>query len=519
MQEFCPYDFEKIDFNNLAYELVFPKGWNWQRVKQETIVGMDRFPYISENDKRREDHFKKKTSTELVIIRENSRKGGTSGFSLFKKYLESQLEARMKNTFDGNEDSPFELEMDELEKETLEWEFEQFDNKRALYHQIQNGKDVFVDDFGNIIMYAIPCCPYCHNRLPIGWKTAEDFAAIALMAPSGGGKTTFLYSMMNDNWRAFSVLGNQMNGIGKVRITTAHFLNDKSDTVYAEMADGAARMCMEGGRCPQNTNREYWIPPVFIRVEYEGHQMILGIYDNAGENLQKMDLIANPNLKMLLDKIIAQMVLFDPHDMNISLRENEEKILLMPLEEQGLYQKNHYQRVTGNQLLKRNKESGTLFQVYDSYLNVLMQNECIHRLKEMQFHGILIKSDLLEGVNSIRKNAAYDILFRRDCNQDLMDMQAIETRSQLVQEMIREQGLFGAKSLNDFRIDFGELDESGNMTGHQAVTWHCISALGTSPAETMDCEYVIENYDPIRVAEPLAACILKRIIKNGWIRR
>ena len=32
-------------------------------------------------------------------------------------------------------------------------------------------------------------------------------------------------------------------------------------------------------------------------------------------------------------------------------------------------------------------------------------------------------------------------------------------------------------------------------------------------------EYVIENYDPIRVAEPLAACILKRIIKNGGRRR
>ena len=38
--------------------------------------------------------------------------------------------------------------------------------------------------------------------------------------------------------------------------------------------------------------------------------MIIGIYDNAGENLQHINIIENPNLRILLDKMFAEMYLF-----------------------------------------------------------------------------------------------------------------------------------------------------------------------------------------------------------------
>lgn len=39
MLDFCPFDFNKIDMNNLAYELVFADEWTWERVKKETVIG------------------------------------------------------------------------------------------------------------------------------------------------------------------------------------------------------------------------------------------------------------------------------------------------------------------------------------------------------------------------------------------------------------------------------------------------------------------------------------------------
>ena len=65
MLDFCPFDFNKIDMNNLAYELVFADEWTWEKVKKKTVIGEDPKPFINETDDRRNTHYKDREDKNL----------------------------------------------------------------------------------------------------------------------------------------------------------------------------------------------------------------------------------------------------------------------------------------------------------------------------------------------------------------------------------------------------------------------------------------------------------------------
>lgn len=549
MLTFCPYEFIEIDMENLAYELTFPKGWSWDEVKEKTVVGNEKRKFIVENDTRRYEHFKNVSKSSHIVLLENKKKGGKNGFQIFKELIEYNNEkVRMDYV---KKSSNNELGVKEVKKigyldEVVEQDnmygitgqndfiyeedgFEGNESKKMLYHRQIEQCDTFVDEHDNIIMYAIPCCPKCHNRLPIGWKQAEDFGAVSLMAPSGTGKTTFLCSMMNRDWHAFQNLS--YGGIGRINITAAHLMNDEADATYAAMKKQAEGMCKTGGQCIQSTDTEHWIPPIFLNVQYEGHTCIIGIYDNSGENLRIMDLIKNPNLRMLLNKMFAEIYLFDPRWLNISLpkeRKREiwekfEECKILSLKEQGEYQVKHAgKNIDAKELLQRQnvKVNGgykpiDAMEVYRSHLSSMQQNNYLWRLKEMYFLGVIIKSDLLEDIEEIRSRGEYDLLFDRDISDDMLDLNSMEIRSELVQEMIHELRLFGNEDIDKFKEDFGEIDANGNLTGKKAVSWHCISAQGCGATENGT---LAGEYAPIRVAEPMVTCIVKFLIDKGWIK-
>lgn len=528
---FCPYEFKEIDMDNLAYELVFPEDWSWEKVKNETVVGTGEKPYIAENDDRRDIHFRKDTTVDHIILLEAPKPGRKNGFRILIEYIERENAKLIEKI---EKDFPATGLEDDLDEE-IGYFSEMKDKKKELIHVSGKRSEEFQDKTGNIIMYAIPCCPHCHNRLPIGWDKAEDFGAIALMAPSGGGKTTFLLSMMNKNWRAFQRLGGYPDNRYKLNIVSAHWQYDTKDVTYQNMIKNSEEMCKKGGVCQDHTNRAYWIPPVFLSVEYYGHTMIVGLYDNAGEELSRMNTMNRPNLKMLLDKIYAGLYLFDPHDLNIvlprrrreNIRQRLEECKLMTIEEQGMIQQNAQEGVTGRELQERieilSDEKGDVsraLEVYDTYRSTLIQQGCQEQLEKMYFAGIIIKSDLLETSDEIRAREKYDVLFDRQSVNDMLDTDSMEMRSRLVQEMIREFRLFEPVDIDDFKRDFGEIDEKGQPTGRQAVSWHCISALGcdADTSEVHGCGGRLQGeYAPIRVAEPLLTCILKRIADNGWI--
>lgn len=543
--DFCPYKFDKIDMENLAYELIFPEDIEWEDVKGNTVIGklyQEYGDYVSSILYEENEKDKNKSSTDKRIWLLEREKGGNV-MELFK----GVIELLNKNSEDsagmlpGPADAGSAVNsMEELRKmmaANRPSDRTGQKRKKLYYNQADDGLDTFVDQEGNLWITAIPCCPNCHKRLPLGWAEAEDFGAVSLMAPTGGGKTTFLYSMMHNNWEVFNDLG----GFGRenLYITAAHRRNDRKDVAYADMMKHSDDMCKNGGQCPDNTNKNAYIEPVFLNVQYGEHKLIIGIYDNAGENLMNSDTTGRPMIAPVVSKMFAELYLFDPEDLNISLPEREkmqmlkslEECAVMPLEEQGAYQKAHQDAtVSAREILGQyfgtgqNKSGASkmtrAMQPYRNHRENMQHARCLNHMKEMYFLGILIKGDLLEHVERIRANRDYDLLFDRGRERDLFNMNAMQMRSGLVQQMIREFDLFGEVSLDTFRQDFGEIDVEGNPTERKAVSWHLISALGCDvnrPEGKTAGGTLKGEYAPIRLAEPLLSCIVKRIVDNNWV--
>ena len=155
-------------------------------------------------------------------------------------------------------------------------------NGGDIRYEFENGQHIFKKRNKKIIR-AMPCCPYCHSRLPIGWEDADDFAAISLMGRTESGKTTMLYSWLVDNWEKLSSVF--LEDGREIFITPAHREDDPTDTMYYTLEQEAKAMCQDYGTCPHNTEKDIPLPPVFLKVVFDERTMIVGIYDNAGENL------------------------------------------------------------------------------------------------------------------------------------------------------------------------------------------------------------------------------------------
>ena len=556
--DYCPYKFDEIDMRNLAYELVFPEDIQWEDVKEKTVIGIlyqEYVEYVSsilcdkDSSGRIKDEAKRgDNKNEHIMLLEQEK--DNSVLELFKQMIEllNKSSEDSAGTLPGLVDAESAAggadagrEVDELEKllAGIRRSDRTGQERKKLYHkQADDGLDTFVDQEGNLWITAIPCCPNCHKRLPLGWKEAEDFGAVSLMAPTGGGKTTFLYSMMHNNWEVFSDLG----GFGgeNLYITAAHRRNDPKDVAYADMMERSDEMCRSGGRCPDNTSKTAHIAPVFLNVQYGEHKLIIGIYDNAGENLMNADPAGRPMIAPVVSKMFAELYLFDPEDLNISLPDREktqalkslEECAVMPLEEQGPYQEERRgERASAGEILGQYLGAGPskagasrmtrAMQPYRNHCENMQHAGCLKHMKEMYFLGILIKGDLLEHVERIRADRDYDLLFDRGKERDLFNMNAMQMRSDLVRQMIREFDLFGDVSLDTFRKDFGEIDADGNSTGREAVSWHLLSALGCDVANRPEGEAaggtLKGEYVPIRLAEPLISCIVKRIVDNNWV--
>lgn len=539
---YCPYDFQEIHEEKLAYELTFPKGWNWERVKKETVIGEQELSNLEENDKHKDERFRQSSKNEYILLKASDEEGGKSGLAQLLDRIEPNNESRKKKKIANKErlDKVNATDQENYEYDKDEQRMSYSENKKLECIKERNGCYTFKNESKYEIMYAVPCCPHCHKRLPIGWLVADDFGGISLMAPSGRGKTTWLLSTMYKSWEALKPLTRLVTGNDKekINIATAHRTEDENDTDYYEMQKSANKMCRKGGECAQSTNREYWIPPVFLNIHYKNENknktLIIGIYDNSGENLSKMNIHENQNLRMLLEKMQAVMYLFDPRDLNIKIREKkislERKLIgkyeRIPIEEQGRMQNEFPPKfITGKEILdkiKHTKPTGdgisAALSVYDKYKEVMQQEGCLENLKRMYFMGVIIKSDLLQ--STIGSNPKYKALFDLKEDTDMLDINVIEQRSERVQEMIKEYKLFGDIDIDRFRSDYAETSGSQGRR-RRAVTWHCISALGcdTEPAKYKNVDVLIGDYQPIHVAEPLMVCILKMMDDKGWLKK
>ena len=134
-----------------------------------------------------------------------------------------------------------------------------------------------------------------------------------------------------------------------------------------------------------------------------------------------------------------------------------------------------------------------------------MQKNILDQMQDMYFIATLIKCDLLENVTDIAGNNKYNVLLRREAPDRVLNINQMIGRSDTVREMFEELDLFGGR----YRVE----DMEGYY-GDGKSFWHCVSALGCD-AETAGP--LKGNYAPIRVADPLLTCIVRRVADNGWL--
>ena len=121
-------------------------------------------------------------------------------------------------------------------------------------------------------------------------------------------------------------------------------------------------------------------------------------------------------------------------------------------------------------------------------------------LSRVQFLGVITKSDLIE---EKEKKGIFSPVFDRNSNGDMTDINSMTARNEMVQELMRKYHMLDDNTYYNYGLKYG-----------RGSSWHCISALG---CDALDDGTLTGEYEPIRTAEPVILCIMRRISENGWI--
>lgn len=488
---FCPYDGKVMDLRNLAYELVFAEGWDWNRVRTETVIGTDRKLYINEADTRR-SHYDCQGESNAVILNEN-RTGGRNGLTLLCDYLRSGDPESDRNRYSR------EMPMYELPVYTnAHSAYNSPDDRpgRVFFEEVDE-EYLFTDQFDSLIMKAVPCCPHCHRRLPDGWLTASDFIGMALIGLEGTGKTSYIDTLIRNNCEAFR----NITGInGRIlKMTPAADNVNGSAFIKASLTDRG-----------------------------DSRTVIIGIYD--ADNLLTEDgrIRADRAGNDILRRIDADVFMFDIRNMGISgIGQNKPagrtafiQCRLMSIEEQGRFQRQNAGRVISasdilsnrapQDLAAMNKQteltsdrirqnSTGMLPVYEHVVAERMRYGR-SELRSKQFIGVITKSDLIE---DREKKGRYSVLFDRQHDRDMTDINSMLARSELVKELIHEYHMIDDNERRGYGMEYGK-----------GSSWHCISSLG---CDALTDGTLTGEYNPVRAAEPVMACFMRRIAENGWI--
>lgn len=532
MLDFCPYEsniidrnFLKIDTENLAYEIEFYKGYNYDWLK-ETVIGSNYTDFIVENS--RDSEIFNDRSNHYILC--PSIDGKESGLNLLKTAIDKgnkelheqkeETEGLVKEREKLIEEMAGSTEVTFKKKEKIGLECDY--DKIAGNYIISSARESRLGK--RPIMKAVPCCPNCFMPLPVGWMKADEFYPISLMGRTYGGKTTYLLSLMANDWGALTCLDSSWI------VTPAHeedIVEGEAEQTrgYEWMKQASVKM-VEEGICPDPTQTEFPVKPVFLNIiTTDGHSLIVGMYDNSGENLKEM---ATTDPKMLLLSCMQAHIYFiDPTHTMLPVEDNgkasEEKsewkeITLMSLEEQGRFQmqQKKEQAVLASDLLRQNpseknrkgkKHESDPLQILKRYQRMLVNMHVVKQMKEQKVYVTLTKCDLLENIPEIKAVSFSDILFQRGTQETLFKDQML-AREEIVKDIFN-------------RFVFTDASKERFLKRTlKSYSYHCISALGCATVKTIEngkkVTHLSEEYNPIRVAEPVAYCIKEKINELGW---
>lgn len=522
MINLCPFDFQKIrNLDDLAYELIFMHGHDLDELKKK-LSGDTGF-IKAEEDKKRKGAFGD-FSKRYILKATNGRKNEINGLKKLLKLIDSESETKdiadSYKTTDG-----FERSDDRTAEAFAEIEYEKLED--GVYEFSYAATD---ETMGGVFMRAYPCCPSCHSRFPKGWFDADDFCAIDFMAKKGHGKTTLLLSLMANNWKVL-----QRPGEGW-QISAAHDRHRNLDFWYSRYQEMSEEMTKKTARrkdcfCPDSTQVDKWVSPVFLKAKYKDKLMMVGLYDNSGENLEHID---EHDVRMLaLSQMFGHIYLIEPSQMHVGVMQEAPAVVsspikLMSIEEQGEFQRQHEGDVVlARDLLTEAKapvqqEQTDAMDMISEYLSFMADLDLEDKIQDQHICATIIKSDLLKGLDEVRNIENSSYLFENTTGNVF--------QNQIARQRITKK-VFEELVFSDPDTDREILESFGS------VSYHCVSAIGCDTEErevfvattkTVNNEEVEVKdsigkkrvlkgeYAPIRIADPIMNCLQKRVEILGW---
>lgn len=543
--DFCPFEvgedkkgYKKLDMDNLAYEMIFYDGYTYDDFKR-AVRGTDIEDTLFTIGA--DIHQKDFNDGVTRYMMKAAKKGEKIGPEKLIELIEGIGEHSQKAVSEAN---IFDLEEDTKNSITG------ISRINLKCKKQEEGTYIIYDTAGREkpIAELIPCCPNCHNRLPMGFLTADDYIGVSLVAPVGGGKTTCLISMYVDNFGKMNTIGNG------VQIIPAHYrasnveieaasgsardIDVKAVDTFYEKRAKAAKELVEDGICPEITETVHIIKPTFLSIfvpddKGDYHNMILGIYDNSGEVLEGSQ--ARNEKIMMLSNMYAQIYLIEPEQIGVKVPEEASDSdvkssgsitgELLSIEAQGRLQKENAGKViTGEELLEqqaekpgnrngKKKEYKKPMELLTKLNQDMVEIGNIGAFSNQHIAVTIIKCDKLEYLDVIKCVENSRAMFEnREMNPDILwDENMAESNSDNYRRVFEELAFSGPEGLMNKR-EF-------NSVRFKSKSWHMISATGTRTKEIPGTNRyrLVGPYNPIRLEEPLVTCIIKRIKENGWV--
>lgn len=399
---FCPFDGKAINKKNLAYEIVHPNGWTWDKVKRETVIGMDPRVYISEHDGKRRRFAERvgllddSAADNQVMLLANEQKDGKDGLTLLCESLEAGKRKQEKGksvkilgkqyaSYEDYIKRAYKMGSAEVYEEEPEDDFDQKseDAPAKLRYVHQNNMHIFVDSNKDAVMYALPCCPYCHNRLPSGWLSADDFMGILVLASDEADKEHYIHSVFQQE-----------------RKKLEHIASELGSHIYIQNVAYSDDMSMGAS-------------PIFMNVQSEAGQVkksiMIGLYVYSNEAIINLNLMQSPWMSVVLDKMYADFFIVGNGDCvsvpTACKKSVFQKCTMLSLEEQAHFQKEHAgQIISALDILNNDYEEddvsetklsdegtqreGVISQLYDKLLRHRLDYDCRKYMQNMHFVGV-----------------------------------------------------------------------------------------------------------------------------------
>lgn len=338
-----------------------------------------------------------------------------------------------------------------------------------------------------------PCCPKCRTLLPDRWfDKIDDLIPIGLVAPYSGGKTTYMTSLLMGGFVPL------LSDIGAGRWAVADAISDEKKYVPVQKVryDNVERLSK--GLYPNATDPNKKLPPVMFRMSSKGKTVIVAIYDCAGERFQLNDgnqEKKRENLQFLshMTSIIYFMEAAQIKKDNLGKQFIDAEPDLQPPAQQAQDQARSNEMAYASDILHRED-------AFDMFIHVQS------KIKDMEFYGItshlkhvaftVIKSDELKELGETLPNGFSMYLD----NPSMLDNQSdLLFNADYCQSITYDVADF----INEF---FGDGKTIDNLLygNHLTYSCHCVSvAPKVERASGKEC-----IYRPVRIAEPLAACLL-----------